>query len=259
MPEAVHPGSFVGDSIEEFKKLPTWGKFAAVGVVGVVIFLAIRARNAASTTNSTGMTGTPTTSPTQQGLPSYPYGTSVLSDPNGNPIGTVQPPPPPATPPPPPPPPPGTPPPPPPPTQNPNSPFSSLPAGFRDVLGFVTTVNGVQYSIVPGSQGRIWAIEGTGFTQQQLLNTPIGPQIGQKFLFYQQPNWQPLTTNLMTNNSTGNSSHYTQNSVPHVPNPSYNAPGTQYKPVTVSTSGPIAVEGGSGDFGQKTKVPANVR
>jgi len=36
MSEDIHPGSFVGDTVEEFKKLPTWGKIL-VGVIGVVV------------------------------------------------------------------------------------------------------------------------------------------------------------------------------------------------------------------------------
>lgn len=43
MAEEIHPGSFVGDSIEEFKKLPTWGKFAIGGIAILVVYLGIRA------------------------------------------------------------------------------------------------------------------------------------------------------------------------------------------------------------------------
>jgi hypothetical protein len=213
MPEqkAVHPGSFVGDSIEEWKKLPTWGKVAAVAVVGVVVYLAIRARNAAATTNGTATTGSTTTSPQQQGLPSLPYGTTLLSDPNGNPQGFVGPAP-------------ATPPPPSdggqgaPPPQNPSTPFGSLPSGFKDILGFVSNVNGQSYSIVPGSNGRIWAVAGSGYSNQQLLNMQIGPNMGQKFLFY-----QGQATN--TQSAMNNPNHYTQNATPHLPAPSSNAPG----------------------------------
>lgn len=64
---------------------------------------------------------------------------------------------------------------------------SQLPPGFQDKLGFVTWLNGSPYSIIPGSNGRIWAIQGQNYTQSQLLNTPIGSNPGQKFLFYQGP------------------------------------------------------------------------
>jgi hypothetical protein len=63
MPEegkkAVHPGSWVGDTVEEVKKLPTWGKFALAGVVILVIGIAIYERNKAKQGSSVvpGTTG----------------------------------------------------------------------------------------------------------------------------------------------------------------------------------------------------------
>ncbi len=39
MPETVHPGSWIGDSVEEFKKLPTWGKLAVGGLAIFVVWL----------------------------------------------------------------------------------------------------------------------------------------------------------------------------------------------------------------------------
>lgn len=50
--QPIHPGSFVGDTVEEFKKLPTWGKIAiGVGLVAVV-GLAIYLRSHASSSTS---------------------------------------------------------------------------------------------------------------------------------------------------------------------------------------------------------------
>lgn len=60
--KSVHPGSWLGDSVEEFKNLPPWGKAAAIGVVGMVAFLGYRAyaSSRSSTTSGTtaGTTGT---------------------------------------------------------------------------------------------------------------------------------------------------------------------------------------------------------
>lgn len=54
----VHPGSFVGDSIEEFKKLPTGGKIVAgvalLGVIGIAIYE--RSKAGATTAPTSGST-----------------------------------------------------------------------------------------------------------------------------------------------------------------------------------------------------------
>lgn len=50
----IHPGSFVGDSVEEFKKLPTWGK-VGVGLAGVgIVLVAIYERNKAAASTAAG-------------------------------------------------------------------------------------------------------------------------------------------------------------------------------------------------------------
>lgn len=51
----IHPGSWIGDSVEEFKKLPTWGKFAilAVFVVAGYLFYRWKTNAASATTSST--------------------------------------------------------------------------------------------------------------------------------------------------------------------------------------------------------------
>jgi hypothetical protein len=102
MPEdnAVHPGSFVGDSIEEFKKLPTWGKVLAVAALALVAFLAIRAKMqsaqqaASSTASSPDTSGTVAGSqspfPNINGLPLLPSGVNPIYDANGNPIAYQQ-------------------------------------------------------------------------------------------------------------------------------------------------------------------------
>lgn len=78
----VHPGSFVGDTIEEFKKLPTWGK-VAVGLVVVAVIVFVWYQK----THGTGpnITGT---QPIPGGIPS---GDTPVYDPNGNIIGYTQP------------------------------------------------------------------------------------------------------------------------------------------------------------------------
>lgn len=52
----IHPGSFVGDTVEEFKRLPTWGKVTAgvvvVGVIGLALYMKSRAN--AQTSASAG-------------------------------------------------------------------------------------------------------------------------------------------------------------------------------------------------------------
>src|SRR5260221_14506562 len=100
MPEdkAVHPGSFVGDSVEEWKKLPTWGKIAVGVVLAVVAYLAIRARSqSAQSKVSPSDTGTTTGSqspfPSINGLPLLPSNVNPVLDANGNPIAFQQAPP----------------------------------------------------------------------------------------------------------------------------------------------------------------------
>jgi hypothetical protein len=108
MPEksgGIHPGSWIGDSVEEFKKLPTWGKFAAVGVLAVVVFLAIRARSASSTaqkaaastastdplgTAGAATTGTQSPFPMVGNLPVIPNNVNPIFDSAGNPIAYQQ-------------------------------------------------------------------------------------------------------------------------------------------------------------------------
>jgi hypothetical protein len=100
MPDLSHPGSFVGDSVEEFKKLPTWGKIAAVGVLVVVAYLAWRAHAASSsaqtaagsTAGSAGAAtaGTQSPFPMIGSLPLLPSNVNPVYDPNGNPIAYQQ-------------------------------------------------------------------------------------------------------------------------------------------------------------------------
>src|SRR5271157_2191423 len=94
----VHPASFVGDTIEEFKKLPTWGKVLAValGAVGAyVVYSSITGKSSSSQTASSATpsgvsaSGTTSSSPTDsQAFPSVSSGdTSVPYIPNNvNPI-----------------------------------------------------------------------------------------------------------------------------------------------------------------------------
>jgi len=77
----VHPGSFVGDSLEEFKKMPTWGKVAVGLVVLAVVGYVIYQKSHASSSTAPNITGT---IPTGGGIPS---GATPVYDPNGNIIG----------------------------------------------------------------------------------------------------------------------------------------------------------------------------
>lgn len=56
----IHPGSWIGDSVEEFKKLPTWGKFAIAGlfVVAIVVFIKMRQGASQSATSTVGAAST---------------------------------------------------------------------------------------------------------------------------------------------------------------------------------------------------------
>lgn len=72
----IHPGSFVGDSIEEFKKLPTWGK-VGVGLAGVgIVLVAIYEHNKAAASTAAGASlasGTGATDATGAALSQSPF------------------------------------------------------------------------------------------------------------------------------------------------------------------------------------------
>ena len=87
MPGEVHPGSFVGDSVEEFKKLPTWGKVAVAAGFVLVAYLAIRARQQAALTPSTSTgasAGVQSPFPMVGNVPLVPSDVHPVYDPNGN-------------------------------------------------------------------------------------------------------------------------------------------------------------------------------
>lgn len=96
----IHPGSFVGDSVEEWKKLPTWGKIAVGVALAVVAYLAWRAHNqtaqqAASSTaaspDTSGTTaGTQSPFPMVNGLPLLPSNVNPVYDNAGNPVAFQQ-------------------------------------------------------------------------------------------------------------------------------------------------------------------------
>jgi hypothetical protein len=91
--EAVHPGSFVGDSVEEFKKLPTWGKLLALGAVGLAAYLGYRSyqnsKGAQAAVSSASPASTAGQSPfsSVNGLPVLPSSVNPVYDPNGNLVG----------------------------------------------------------------------------------------------------------------------------------------------------------------------------
>jgi hypothetical protein len=68
MAEAIHPGSWLGDSVEEFKKLPTWGKVAVgaavlgVAAYGIHTYSKNKASSATSATANTPASSSPQTS-----------------------------------------------------------------------------------------------------------------------------------------------------------------------------------------------------
>lgn len=206
--EEIHPGSWLGDSVEEFKKLPTWGKIALGVGLAVVIFLFIRARqqasaNAAVAGASTAGAGTGTMSdmsagtsssgsnspfPMVNGLPVLPTGTNPIYDPNGNLIGYQNQPT-------------------PTPTNNPptqgggNPPTNPIPQGTNGPLipfgsyngpsysnlkwGTTYNYNGTTYQLGTGSNGNLWGVPvygGTIYSQSQFNAIPIAP--GQKQLLY---------------------------------------------------------------------------
>lgn len=80
--EEIHPGSFVGDSVEEFKKLPVWGK-VLVGVIGIVVLyigyksFTNRASSASSASGTSGSTASGA-SGTQTPFPSVGSGNSSV-------------------------------------------------------------------------------------------------------------------------------------------------------------------------------------
>lgn len=87
MAEGTQPASWVGDTVEEFKKLPTWGKFAVVAIaIGVVIFGFYQFQK--------GKTGTPGITPASPGSAGSLLPTGNLPPTNfpTNPVGTPTPP-----------------------------------------------------------------------------------------------------------------------------------------------------------------------
>jgi hypothetical protein len=70
MPNDIHPGSFVGDTIEEFKKLPMWGKVALGGGVAVIVIVFIYKAKSAGGSAATSTTLPATTNPSTQGVAS---------------------------------------------------------------------------------------------------------------------------------------------------------------------------------------------
>jgi hypothetical protein len=94
MPESeVHPGSFVGDSVEEFKKLPTWGKALLVVGIGLGAYLVYKHRQSAGSAQSAASSALPTAAgttspfPSVNGLPLLPSSTNPIYDPNGGLVG----------------------------------------------------------------------------------------------------------------------------------------------------------------------------
>jgi hypothetical protein len=53
---SIHPGSWIGDSVEEFKKLPIWGKIAVVVVAVGAVVLAVHLHNQAQASSSSSGT-----------------------------------------------------------------------------------------------------------------------------------------------------------------------------------------------------------
>lgn len=71
----IHPGSWFGDAIEEWKKLPTWGKIGIGGGIAIFVGYLIYTRSQGGSTSSTnGLTagGLPATSGTTQASSPYP-------------------------------------------------------------------------------------------------------------------------------------------------------------------------------------------
>ncbi len=83
----IHPGSWIGDSVEEFKKLPTWGKIAIGGIGILVVYLGIRAYqanqasgsvNAAGAAQATTLPATSNAAGSQSPFPSVTSGSSSV-------------------------------------------------------------------------------------------------------------------------------------------------------------------------------------
>lgn len=203
MPEEIHPGSFVGDTIEEFKKLPMWGKIALGAAVVVVLYLLYMkfSQSAASPVSQSsgnlqpgipgGSSGTQSPFPSvpsgQNSVPLIPSNTSPVYDAQGNLIAFQ----PQATPTAPPQSPtanimpeqqsPGA----PPPTTNPNMGYFGL-LGKNIAVNFKNrTYKNAQGQDVPipipagdklvqGSQNRVWYTDAGG---QHLLTSGVGPAI----------------------------------------------------------------------------------
>ena len=103
----IHPGSFVGDSVEEFKKMPTWGKVLAVaallGVAGYAIYQHNQANSQAATSANSanpdsslmaGMQSPFSQVPTGNNgetVPYVPNGVNPIYDSQGNLVGWQQP------------------------------------------------------------------------------------------------------------------------------------------------------------------------
>lgn len=89
----IHPGSFVGDTVEEFKKLPTWGKIAVgIGVL-VVVYIAYRGYSSSKNNSQGSLPPTPQSqSQSQSPFPQIKSGdSSVPLLPSGvNPIYNSQ-------------------------------------------------------------------------------------------------------------------------------------------------------------------------
>jgi hypothetical protein len=180
----VHPGSFVGDSVEEFKKLPAWGKIGVGLLFVVVAYLGYRQytanKNAGVASPSVDTTGTGAGSGAMiGGVPQIPAGFSPQYNPTTGVLEGYQPTPPTGTgggttitggqnq-----------------PLQGGNPPTGGqVPSGplipFGQYKGpsysnlkpnTYYTYQGVNYKLTAGAQGRLWGINPSG--QQVLLYAP---------------------------------------------------------------------------------------
>jgi hypothetical protein len=211
MAEKVNPGSFVGDSIEEFKKLPTWGKILSVGVLLVVAYIAYNAYQSNKTSSSApaSATSTGTTTGSQSpfasvgGLPLLPSNVNPVFDSGGNPIAYQQSP-----------------------ASNPTTPTSSTQSGVPGVnyglipfgqfnyknsmAGKQYVYQGTSYTIKPGSAGHIYGQTNAG--QSVLLYAPASYYPGGSN--YKAPGGTgsgPSTSNLMQDPMV-----YLQSATPHI-------------------------------------------